>query len=230
MNTSTPNGKTPPFDDRADAGRQLAKLLVQYVSLNPLVLALPRGGVPVAYPVAEALCAPLDVFAVRKLGAPQQPELAVGAVAPGGLVLLDYGAIQALGIREETMQAITARESAELERQLRHFRGNRALLQVEGRTVILVDDGLATGLTAAAAVAALRVMAPQRIVLAAPVAAGRTVEWLKTKADEVIVALVPLEFAAVGLWYGNFEQTTDAEVLDLLERSQSWNTPITEES
>lgn len=223
MNATKPGGETPQFEDRAAAGHKLAALLTGYTPFDPLVLALPRGGVPVAYPVAEALGATLDVFAVRKLGAPQQPELAVGAVAPGGVVLLDHAAIEALGISDETIQAITARESAALERQLLRFRGSGLLTRVEGRTVILIDDGFATGLTAAAAVAALRTMSPERIVLAAPVAAARTVEWLKTKADEVVVAFIPAEFAAVGLWYGNFDQTSDAEVLDLLERYRSWN-------
>lgn len=220
MNRTEPDESIPPFADRFDAGRQLAQYLLAYKGEGTIVLALPRGGVPVAFEVAAALHAPLDVFGVRKLGAPLQPELGVGAVAQGEIVLLNPETVHALGISEEQIQAIIARESAELERQLACFRGGRAELNVAGRTVILVDDGLATGLTAAAAIEALRMASPRSIILSAPVAALRTVEWLRTKADDVVVALVPADFLAVGLWYSNFEQTADDEVLDLLRRAQ----------
>lgn len=214
-------GRAPVFSDRRDAGRKLAEMLARYRDANAVVLGLPRGGIPVGYEVARALGAPLDIFAVRKIGAPQQPELGVGAVASGGLVVLDRATIQQLGITEEQVQAIIARESAEIERQLSQFASARRPVEVAGRTVILVDDGLATGITAAAAIQALRALSPSRIVLAVPVGAAQTVEWLRHRVDDLVVALVPANFAAVGLWYADFTQTSDAEVLELLAAAQA---------
>lgn len=210
-------GRHEQFKDRREAGRQLAALLAKYRDAKPLVLALPRGGVPVGYEIARALDAPLDVFIVRKLGAPQQPELGIGAVAPGGVLIIDTDTVRVLHITEEEIRSIAAVEAAEMERRLNRFRGDRALPEVRGRTVILVDDGLATGVTAFAAVQALRQLEPARIVLAAPVCASQTAHALSSEVDDLVCMKTPLDFGAVGLWYRDFEQTTDDEVVSLLE-------------
>src|SRR5437867_2709849 len=205
--------RSATFADRHDAGRQLASLLMKYKDEKPIVLALPRGGVPVGYEIAQALGAPLDVFIARKLGAPQQPELGIGAIAPGGVLVLDTETIRMLGIAQEEIERIAADETQEIERRLLRFRGNRPMPDVRGRTVILVDDGLATGVTAFAAVEALRRMDPASIVLAVPVCAAQTVAALKARSIELVCAKTPQNFGAVGLWYRNFEQTTDEEVI-----------------
>ena len=183
------------------------------------MLALPRGGVPVAYEVARALDAPLDVFVVRKLGLPGQEELAMGAVATGGVRVLNEQLVRALRIPDDVIEAVTASERAELERRERLYRGDRPPLDVRGRTVILVDDGLATGATMQAAIQALRPQQPARIVVAVPTAAWETCEALKVQADEVVCAVTPDPFYAVGMWYEDFSQTTDDEVRALLARS-----------
>lgn len=213
-----PSGQRP-FQDRRDAGQQLAAYLDEYKGRDTIVLALPRGGVPVGYEVARALNAPLDVFIARKLGAPIQPELGIGAIAPGGTLVLDAETIHALGISQEEIDAIVERESGELERRLRRFRGDRPMPDVRGKTVILVDDGLATGVTASAAVRALRQMEPAEVVLAVPVCPSHTAEALGRVADRVVCAIASDAFGAVGLWYDNFEQTTDEEVVELLQQS-----------
>ena len=207
----------PLFRDRRDAGRLLAAKLGTYANRpDVLVLALPRGGVPVAYEVARALGAPLDVFLVRKLGIPGHEELAMGAIASGGGRVLNDEVVRALNIPDRVIDAVAAREAQELARRERLYRGGRPPLDVRGRTVILVDDGLATGATMQAAVKAVRQQRPARLVVAVPIAPPETCEELRTEADEVICAVTPEPFHAVGLWYQDFSQTTDEEVRDLL--------------
>ena len=205
------------FEDRVDAGRQLAERLAPYAEERPVVFALPRGGVPVGAEVSRSLGAPLEVIVSRKLGAPDQPEFGIGAVAPGGVRVLNERAVRALGIEEDYLEMISARELAEAERRLKLFRGDRPYPDLERRTAILVDDGLATGVTARAALLALRRMNPRRLVLAVPVCALQTAELLRPEADDLICLLAPDNLEAVGLWYRNFEQTSDEEVVRLLE-------------
>lgn len=208
------------FANRCDAGRRLAATLARYREApDTVVLALPRGGVPVAFEVAHGLGLELDVLVVRKLGAPGQPELAVGAVAPD-VVALDPEVIALVGVPEWYIQTAVARERTEVLRQARLFRGERPPLSVQGAAVILVDDGIATGSTMAAATDAVRKLGAQRIVVAAPVAATQAVEKLRNKADEVICLEVPHGFTAVGVYYEDFTQTTDEEVCRLLKRGQ----------
>ncbi len=210
-----------PFRDRNEAGRLLATKLAAYANRpDVVVLALPRGGVPVAYEVAVALGAPLDVFLVRKLGVPGYEELAMGAVATGGVRVLNDQVVDRLRVPSYVIDAVAAREQQELTRRERLYRGGRPPPSVRGRTVILVDDGLATGATMHAAVKALRQQQPARIVVAVPTAATETCDELKAEADEVICAITPDPFHAVGRWYEDFSQTTDEEVRDLLARSQ----------
>jgi len=214
------------FRNRVEAGRQLAAKLTAYADRpDVLVLALPRGGVPVAYEVARALDAPLDVFLVRKLGLPGQEELAMGAIATGGVRVLNEEVVRGLDLPDEVIDEVTTREQQELNRRERMYRGDRPLPDVRGRTVILVDDGLATGSTMRAAVAALRRVQPAHITVAVPVGAPETCAELQDEADEVVCARVPEPFYAVGIWYGDFSQTTDEEVRELLERAAE-RTPI----
>lgn len=201
------------FRDRRQAGRALAALLRGYEGREDcLVLALPRGGVPVAREVADALRLPLDVYVVRKLGAPGHPELAMGAIATGGVRVLNREVVDALNVPEDTIAAVAADEQHELQRREREYRGDRAAPRLEGRTVILVDDGLATGASMRAAVAAVRSSDPGRIVVAVPVAAAETCREIEELADEVVCARTPEPFQAVGMWYDDFEQVTDAQV------------------
>lgn len=205
------------FRDRVDAGIALAGELQKFAGRDDvLVLALPRGGVPVGYQVARALRAPLDVFLVRKIGAPGHEELAVGALASGGVRVLDEGLINQLGIADADIERISALEQTELRRRERRYRGDRPPPDPAGRTVILVDDGLATGASMRAAVRALRQQRPARVVVAVPVGARAACEALALEADDVICASIPEPFYAVGLWYEDFAQTTDDEVETLL--------------
>lgn len=216
------------FRNRSEAGQLLAERLIAYAGRpDILVLALPRGGVPVAYEVARALRAPLDVFVVRKLGIPGHEELAMGAIASGGVRVLNDDVMQALHIPERVIEAVAARELRELERRERAYRGDRPAPDVRDRTVILVDDGLATGSTMRAAVAALRRLGPARIVVAVPTAAPSTCEEFRREADECICQITPEPFHAVGLWYQDFSQTTDDEVRDLLDRPTTSVSPAT---
>ncbi len=186
-----------------------------------MVFALPRGGVPVGYEISRSLGAPLDVFVSRKLGAPDQPEFGIGAVAAGGVRVLNEDVVRRLGITEDYVERITAQEIAEVGRRLRYFRGERPEPKVGGRTAILVDDGLATGVTARAAVEALRLRGPRRLVLAAPVCAAQTAQLLSPAVDELVCLESPSDLGAIGFWYRNFEQTSDEEVVELLQRARS---------
>src|SRR6266404_1203565 len=208
------------YRDRIDAGKQLALRLADYANRDDLiVLALPRGGVPVAYEVARALNAPLDIFLVRKLGVPGYEELAMGAIATGGVRVLNDQLVGGLLIPDYIVDEVAASEQQELARRERLYRGDRPTPDVRGRTVILVDDGLATGATMLAAVKALRQQQPARIVVAVPTAAPETCEELKAEVDDIICAVTPRPFYGVGLWYQDFSQTTDEEVRNLLSLS-----------
>lgn len=208
------------FEDRADAGRRLASRLGAYAKRKGVVvLGIPRGGVPVAFEVASALGAPLDVFVSRKLGAPTQPELAFGAIASGGVRILDPEIVQALGISDFEIERVTATAQKELERRERAYRGGRPPLPVQGATVILVDDGIATGSSMRAAIAALRQVKPNRLVIAVPVAPLSTFHHLKPEVDEFVCVDTPEDFFAISQFYYDFSQTTDEEVTDLLHRA-----------
>lgn len=208
------------FEDRRDAGRVLAGRLSMYAGREDiLVLALPRGGVPVGFEVAQALRAPLDLFVVRKLGTPGQEELALGAIASGGVRIINDEVVEAIGIPEHAIDAIAAREFMELQRREQQYRGTRPPLNVVGKVVILIDDGLATGSTMRAAAKALRQMSPSKVVVAVPVASAITCERLRNDVDEVICVSTPENFFAVGQWYRDFQQTTDDEVRELLGRA-----------
>jgi predicted phosphoribosyltransferase len=210
------------FLDRPDAGRQLAERLTGYAGRSDvMVLGLPRGGVPVAHEVAQALDAPLDVFLVRKLGVPGHPELAMGAIAEGGVEVLSDELIREIGIPQKMVQQVAVRERIELDRRDALYRGGRALASVRGHVVILIDDGLATGATMQAAVTALRRLEPARIVVAVPVGASDTCARLARLADELVCLAMPEPFQAVGLWYEEFAQTTDDEVKQLLAGRQA---------
>jgi putative phosphoribosyl transferase len=213
-----------PFKDRSDAGRQLATKLAQYRgNSNVVVLALPRGGVPVAFQVAEALDAPLDVFLVRKLGVPGHEELAIGAIASGGVRVLNQDVLYTFGLTERAIDAIVEREQRELERRERAYRAGRRMIDVEGRLVLLVDDGLATGATMLAAARAIRRLHPQRLVVAVPVAAPESCNYFRGEVDDIVCAETPRFFRSVGLWYEDFSQTTDEEVRELLARTAGRN-------
>jgi predicted phosphoribosyltransferase len=211
---------TSRFLDRREAGRRLAADLAQYANRADVrVLALPRGGVPVAFEVARALDAPLDVFVVRKLGVPGHEEYAMGAIATGGVVLLNDEVVRSVGVSDASVQRVLRDERRELERREHRYRGDRAPPDVAGRTVILVDDGLATGSTMLAAVAALRAERPAQIVVAVPVASSESCEAMRRAADKVVCSVTPEPFYAVGLWYDDFSQTSDDEVHELLEQA-----------
>ncbi len=209
------------FRDRHDAGRHLATRLKQYAGRpEVMVLALPRGGVPVAYEVAAQLGVPLDIFLVRKLGVPGLEELAMGAIASGGVRVINQDVVRHLNISPEMIEAVAAEEQRELERRQREYRGDQPSPEVKGRTIILIDDGLATGSTMRAAASALREKEPARIVVAVPVSAAETCEHFQDEVDEIVCAVTPEPFQGVGLWYEDFTQTTDEEVGELLERAR----------
>lgn len=207
----------PIYRDRAEAGRKLAERLRDYEGRDDLVvLGLPRGGLPVAYEVARALHAPLDVFVVRKLGVPGHEELAMGAIASGGIRVLNEDVVQMLGISSQVIERVAAREWQELARRERAYRGDLAPLEIARRHVILIDDGLATGATMRAAVAAARQQGPSGITVAAPTAASEACAALKPEVDHIVCAATPEPFVAIGIWYADFRQLSDAHVRQLL--------------
>jgi putative phosphoribosyl transferase len=210
------------FRNREEAGQLLARALTEYAGREDVVvLGLPRGGVPVAAEVARVLGAPLDVLVVRKLGAPGQEELAIGAIGEGGVRVLNERLVRDLGLSREAIDRIAGREERELERRVAAYRGGHEALEVEGKTVIVVDDGVATGATMRAGLQTLRALGAARIIAAAPVGAADSVALLQEDADDVVVLEAPAWFSAVGQWYEDFGQTSDEKVRDLLGRSRS---------
>jgi predicted phosphoribosyltransferase len=217
------------YRDRIDAGRRLASRLADYANRDEvLVLALPRGGVPVAYEIAKALHAPLDIFLVRKLGVPGHEELAMGAISTGGVRVLNDDVVDYLDIPGDVIDEVAAIELEELERRERTYRGNRPEPNVRGKTVILIDDGLATGSTMRAAVKALRQQGPARILVAVPVSAPETCDEYRMGVDEIICAQTPEPFMGVGMWYRDFSQTTDEEVREILAQAEDLKPAETE--
>ncbi len=216
--------KVQRYRDRQEAGQLLAARLTAYAGRpDVLVLALPRGGVPVAFEVARALHAPLDVVIVRKLGVPGEEELALGAIASGGVRILNDDVVWLLALADDVIDKIANREQMEVERRERLYRGDRPAYEIRGRTIILVDDGIATGATMHAAVVAVRQRQPACIVIAVPVAASATCKEFAAEVDDLVCVLRPKDFLAVGFWYEHFSPTTDEEVVGLLEQaSQEW--------
>jgi len=216
---------TSKFRDRHEAGKMLAQQLTTYANCNDLlVLGLPRGGVPVAFEIAKKLNAPLDICLVRKIGVPDHEELAMGAIASGGVRVLNYDVINSLGIDHQIIDEVTAKELRELQRRDRAYRGERPLPEIKNRTVILVDDGIATGSTIRAAIAILRPQRPQRLIVAVPIAPPSTCEELQAEVDEIVCLAMPESLYAIGICYEDFSQTTDAEVRELLARQSDVNT------
>jgi putative phosphoribosyl transferase len=208
------------FHDRREAGQLLAQHLTTYKGRDDvLILALPRGGVPIAFEIARELKAPLDVFVVRKLGVPWHPELAMGAIGPGGVEVLNGDVVTAYNIPLHVIRVVAEREGQELQRRLEQYRGNRPFPNLHGHTVILVDDGLATGSTMKAAVQAVRQRQPRAVVVAVPVAAVSTCQEFRNEVADIVCLYTPVDFSAVGLWYEDFSQTTDEEVRQLLTES-----------
>lgn len=208
------------FENRKEAGKKLGSELLKYRQEDPYVLAMPRGGVPIGYEVAEILQAPLDVVVVRKIGLSSNPEFGIGAIAEGGVQVLDTTTIKVLGIDEEEIKSTIQMEKEELGRRVKIYRGGNFLPDLTNKTAILVDDGIATGITAKAAIEAIRKLNPGKLFLAMPVCALDTVDGLKKLADKVICLAIPFEFVAVGSWYKNFTQVSDEEVVGLLKKAK----------
>ncbi len=218
------------FHDRADAGRRLAERLKHLAGQDVVVLGLPRGGVTVAFEVALALAAPLDVIIVRKLGVPFQPELAMGALGEGGVRVINEGVVRSAGIDSRQLAAVEQRERDELDRRARHLRGDRPRLPLAGRTVVIVDDGIATGATASAACRVARTEGAARVILAVPVGPADSLEQLRADADEVVAVETPYSFFAIGEFYVDFQPTSDAEVVELLDRAAAGGEPVSRTS
>jgi putative phosphoribosyl transferase len=212
-----------PFRNRSEAGKQLAEKLTAYAKRDVVVLALPRGGVPVAFEIAKTLDVPLELLLVRKLGVPGHEELAFGAVASGGVRVLNHDIVESLEISRETVELVTAREEAELERREKLYRGDKPFPKPQGKTVIVVDDGIATGATMRVSVEALRQHEPAKIIVAAPTSAPDTYQQLRLETDEVICLATPEPYLAVGTWYEDFSQTSDEEVKNLLKQLSNKN-------
>jgi len=216
-----PSGEKIMFRNRSEAGRKLAEKLSLYKGQGDVVvLALPRGGVPVGYEIATYLGVPMDVLIARKLGAPGQPELGIGAIAPGGIRVLDDRLIRLLGVSKEYIEKVSQEEAQELQRRTQEYRDGRPDIPLEGKTVIIVDDGLATGVTARAAVESVRRRNPKKIILAIPVCASQAIPFMRSLVDELVCLLTPSELGAVGLWYSDFRQISDEEVKRLIESTQ----------
>lgn len=210
---------TLPFKDRTDAGQRLAEKLKIYEKDRPLILALPRGGVPVGYEVARDLKAPLDTVVARKIGAPFNPEYGVGAIAPGDVLVLDNRLLQILDLRTEDLDPIIDREMEEMDRRMVRYKSGEYAKNIQANTIIIIDDGLATGVTARAAIESVKITwKPQRIIFAAPICSRETAEFLRDLVDEVVCVAEVDNLAAIGFWYQEFSQTTDEEVLNYLER------------
>ncbi|MDO8498557.1 MAG: phosphoribosyltransferase [bacterium] len=208
------------FENRQEAGKRLGSELLKYRGENPYVLAMPRGGVPIGFEVAEILQAPLDVLVVRKIGLSGNREFGIGAIAEGGVKVLDQTTLEVLGIDEEEIKDTIQLEEEELKRRVETYRDGRPLPDLKDRTAVLVDDGMATGITAKAAIEAVKKLHPQKIVLASPVCALDTAESLKRLVDKVVCLATPYDFSAVGLWYKDFTQISDEEVVKLLKKAQ----------
>lgn len=211
----------PAFGDRFEAGERLARLLEVYRAESPVIYALPRGGVPVGFGVCRILGAPLETLVARKLGAPGQPELGIGAVTSDGVRFVNDPLVERLGVTGDYVERIAAEESGEAARRDRMFRGDHPEPEVRGRTAIIVDDGLATGATARAAVQSLRLRGARRVVIAVPVCAAQSESEIRLEADDVVSLERPDNLGAIGFWYRDFSQVTDGEVLDLLRRARS---------
>jgi putative phosphoribosyl transferase len=221
MTSAEVDSRSTRFRDRQDAGRRLAAELLAYGDEDPVVVGLPRGGVPVAEEIAAALGAPLEVLAVRKLGAPHNPEYGIGAIAEGDIRVFDSEALAVLGINGGVLDSIVARESEELRRRVAAYRGERPLIDLRGRTAIVVDDGVATGVTDTAALRAVRRLRPRRLVLAVPVCAPDSAARLRGEADEVVCLSEPPLLYGVGQWYRDFSQVSDGEVIAALGAARS---------
>lgn len=208
------------FENRQQAGKQLASKLLNFREENPIVLALPRGGVPIGYEIAKILQAPLDVLIVRKIGISGNKEFGLGAIAEGGVKILDEISNLSLGIDQDEINTTVELEEKELQRRIDIYRNGKQLPDLKGQTVILVDDGMATGMTARAAIEAVKKLNPKKIILAIPVCARDTVEALRSKLDGILCLATPFQFMAVGLWYRDFEQLSDKEVVKLLQESR----------
>jgi len=208
------------FRDRADAGRQLARRLAAFAAERPVIVALPRGGVVVAYEIARSLDAPLDVLVARKLGAPRQPEFGVGAIAPGGMLVVDPQAVSFTGMTDEDLERVIRNERDEMRRRERLYREDRSALDVKGRAVILVDDGVATGVTVRAAIMALRALGARRVILAVGVCSREAAAAIGPTVDDLVALVIPEELSAVGPYYDDFGQVTDDQVIGLLARSR----------
>jgi len=221
--TADPSPQIAPFEDREEAGRALALRLDRYRGEAPLVLGIPRGGIPVGYEIARRLACPLDVLLVRKVGAPADPEYGLGAVAEGGVVVLDEPRARAAGYSRQDLEPVVQRELHEVAARAVRFRGDRPPPALAGRTVIVVDDGVATGGTVEAGVSVVRTRKPRAVVVALGVAPSQALGRLRRIADEVVVALAPRYLEAVGQWYRRFEPVEDREVVRLLESARSWS-------